>query len=326
MPPRRRARPTALPLLALPHDLVVQVLVALASDPTSLCRVVQTCQRLCQMEGAHRRALWERARQSLRPSASPDPDSPDPWWHFALSRTSVELSEQTQTMLGIDDKAVVRLSLTQGPFSLEQDRPEGRRALPSLSAEPDLTFSLAALEERFAFLVEFQCGDRRNSFAVPLTVRKKAGSAVPDHALCMGGGGFEWSDPQDTDWATFDGWSCGLNGRSKAFDDVRAAVVLARDRTTNSVTILMVGTDPDPANVEEDTDVCTFQAAKNRAWTTIEEQPLELFVFADRTGTSIASVRVWITCDANSFNDEYFMVSDLARAVGSRETPWVPCA
>ena len=142
----------------------------------------------------------------------------------------------------------------------------------------------------------------------------------------MGGGGFEWSDPQDTDWATYDGWSCGLNGRSTAFDDVRAAAVLVRDRTTNSVAILMVGTDPDPANVEEDTDVCTFQAAKNRAWTTIEEHPLELFVFADRAGTRITSVRVWITCDANSFTDEYFRMSDLARAVGARETPWVPCA
>lgn len=286
-----------MPLLTVPREIVLRILMALAPDYAALCDAAQTCTALRDMEASDREVLWKHMCKTLI-RAQAQRTGPHATPEFAPRM----LAAETQARLAMDSKTTVRLNHAQVRFGLPG----------TINA-----FTVQAFEEEFDFLLEVQYRDPSQNFSAPLLVLKRD-TSLPDRSLTIDNVNMDWTTPED--WST----------ATRTFADVLRVVLLARDKVKNATTTVLIGFDPRPYDEDDDAEeddvavTFTFQCAVHEAWGMVRDTPEELHVFAYRTATGFdnVSVEIYSTVSPGAHLGLY----DLANVVRSRQMPWVPCA
>ena len=102
-----------MPLLTVPREMVSKILMALAPDYAAICRAVQTCTVLRDMEAADKEVLWKHMCETLITAQA---QSAGPYTTPAFAPRVMAL--ETQAHLVMDSKAAVRLNHGHVRFGL----------------------------------------------------------------------------------------------------------------------------------------------------------------------------------------------------------------
>lgn len=157
-----------MPLLTVPREMALKILMALAPDYAALCRAVQTCAFLRNMEATDKEVLWKHMCETLIKAQT---QSAGPYTTPAFAPRVMAM--ETQTHLVMDSKAAVRLNHGHVRFGLPG----------TINA-----FTVQALEDEFDFLLEVQYRDpcqnlrgctRRSFTAVSQESQDTRGTCTP---------------------------------------------------------------------------------------------------------------------------------------------------